>query len=191
MIDEFEQKYFQQATIWWYTYECFLHKMLNRALRTLEIDVIILMGFFIRDLYRQIEKLHVNQYGSRETSSFVVYRGQSMPNAYFDKLQKNIGGLISFNDFLSTSKMYTVSMRFARSALNDPDSVGVIFLMKIDSSIATVHFADVEQISYTAHENEILFSMHSIFRIERIGCLEDNKKLWEVHLRLTETMMKN
>jgi tetratricopeptide (TPR) repeat protein len=185
MIDEFEQKYFQGTAILWYTYECFLYKMLNRALRDLEIDIIILMGFFIRDLYRQIQQLHAIQYGSRGTSSFVVYRGQCMSNAYFDKVQKNIGGLISFNDFLSTSKVYTVSMEFDRKALNNPDSVGVIFLMKIDPSIATVHFADVEHISHTEHENEVLFSMHAIFRIERIGCLEGNKKLCEVHLRLT------
>ncbi|CAF4429180.1 unnamed protein product [Rotaria sp. Silwood2] len=186
IIDELEQKYSQQAPIWWYTYECFLYKMLNRGLRRLDIDIIILLGFFIRDLYRQIEQLYANQNHNRAMGSFVVYRGQAMSNADFDKLQKGIGGLISFNDFLSTSKSYAVSMAFARQALDDPDSVGVIFLMKIDPSSATIHFADVEQLSYTKHENEILFSMHAIFRIERIGCIKGNKQLWEVHLRMTK-----
>ena len=53
IIDRFEQDYRRHPPIWWYTYQCFLHLMLNRALRTHEVDTIIKMGFFIQDLHRQ------------------------------------------------------------------------------------------------------------------------------------------
>ena len=47
IINKFEQKYHDKTPIWWYTYDCFLYPMLNRALRLTDIDIIIKMGFFI------------------------------------------------------------------------------------------------------------------------------------------------
>src|SRR5690606_8992546 len=61
IIDEFERDYRSETSIWWYTRDCFIYQMLNRALRRLEGDTIINMGFFIRDLHHEIEKLHQKQ----------------------------------------------------------------------------------------------------------------------------------
>ena len=58
IINQFERDYNPKTSVWWYTRECFTYQMLNRALRNLESDTIINMGFFISDLHRQIEKLH-------------------------------------------------------------------------------------------------------------------------------------
>lgn len=52
----------ERKAIWWYTRECFTYQMLNRALRLLESDIIIDMGFFIYDLYQQLEQLHQDQF---------------------------------------------------------------------------------------------------------------------------------
>ena len=46
IIDEFERDYRSESVIWWYTRECFAYRMLNQALRALEGDTIINMGFF-------------------------------------------------------------------------------------------------------------------------------------------------
>ena len=46
IIDEFERDYRSESAIWWYTRECFAYRMLNQALRALEGDTIINMGFF-------------------------------------------------------------------------------------------------------------------------------------------------
>lgn len=47
--------------------------MLNFALRTLDVEVILKMGFFLKDLHQQIEQL----YEETEIScSFHVYRDQ-------------------------------------------------------------------------------------------------------------------
>ena len=104
-VDKLRQTYRDHAPIWWYTLESFLYPMLNRALRLMDTDVIIKLGFFIGDLHRQIEQLHNEQFGgSKSKKSFPVYRGQGMDKAQFEKMAANKGCLLSFNCFLSTSK---------------------------------------------------------------------------------------
>jgi hypothetical protein len=121
-IRKLEQKYREETPIWWYTFECFLYPMLNRALRTMDVNIIIMMGFFITDLHRHIEKLHIEQFGSHPQSQVsTVYRGQGLSKTDFDQLVKTKGGLMSFNSFLSTSKDRNVSLRFAREVISNPD----------------------------------------------------------------------
>lgn len=61
IIQDFEDNYRNKSPIWWYTRECFTYQMLNRALRLLQGDIIINMGFFICDIHRQIQQLHQQQ----------------------------------------------------------------------------------------------------------------------------------
>ncbi|CAF4207606.1 unnamed protein product, partial [Adineta steineri] len=60
-IDYFEKKYQSQSPVWWYTSPSFIYSMLNYALRSMEDDTIINMGFFIHDLHQQIQQLHQQQ----------------------------------------------------------------------------------------------------------------------------------
>ncbi len=53
-VDKIEKEYHRHQPIWWYTYNCFLYSMLNRALRLMDVDLIIKMGFFVRDLHNYI-----------------------------------------------------------------------------------------------------------------------------------------
>jgi len=64
IIDKWKQNYDENTPIWWYTYESFLYSMLNRALRQMDIDIIIKMGFYVSDLHRQIARLHHEQFDS-------------------------------------------------------------------------------------------------------------------------------
>ena len=61
-VEKLRQEYHAQQPIWWYTYQSFLYSMLNRALRLMEVDRIIKMGFFVRDLHNDIAKLHAEQF---------------------------------------------------------------------------------------------------------------------------------
>jgi tetratricopeptide (TPR) repeat protein len=92
---------------------------------------------------------------------------------------------MSFNNFLSTSKDRNVSLRFAHSALADPDSVGILFVMTIDPSKSKTPFASINGISYFPDEVEVLFSMHSVFRIKDIKSMGKNQRLIQVDLTLT------
>jgi hypothetical protein len=159
--------------------------MLNRALRTLEADTIINMGFFIRDLHRQIEQLYRKQVSSYHAKLFIVYRGQGITTTDFEKLVQTKDGLMSFNNFLSTSKNPEVSLKFAERALTKTDTIGVLFQMSIDPSVSSTPFASIHEVSYMSNEEEILFSMHSVFRVGEIRKLDNTKPLYQVNLKLT------
>jgi tetratricopeptide (TPR) repeat protein len=184
-ITRFENEYNAKSAIWWYTYPSFISSLLNDALRWLESDTIIKMGFFIHDLHRQIEKLHRKQVHNYRGKSFVVYRGQGLSTADFEKLLKTKGGLMSFNNFLSTSQRLDVSLDFARIALTTDDTVGIVFEMFIDPSVSSTPFAAIQNVSYFNTEQEILFSMHTVFRIGEIKRIHKDNPLYQVELRLT------
>jgi tetratricopeptide (TPR) repeat protein len=185
VIEEFEHGYRSQLAIWWYTRECFTYNMLNRALRLLEADTIISMGFFIRDLHQQIQQLHQQQVSSYRGEPFTVYRGQGLFKLDFEKLLKTKGGLMSFNNFLSTSTKQEVSLEFAERASTKTDMVGILFKMSINPSVLSSPFATIKEVSYFKTEEEILFSMHTIFRIGEIKQIDNNTRLYQVHLQLT------
>jgi hypothetical protein len=66
----------------------------------MEVDLIIKMGFFVRDLHHHIATLHTEQYsGQIHLDSFTVYRGQGLSQTDFNQLLKTKGGLMSFNNF--------------------------------------------------------------------------------------------
>ena len=186
VINEFEHDYVPEKAIWWYTRECFTYKMLNQALRTLNADIIINMGFFLRDVHRQIQEMYEEQVGSLyNDKSFVVYRGQGFLKSNFDKLQETKGGLISFNNFLSTSTNEQVSLSFARDASTKPNMIGILFIMTIDPRSTSTPFASIRDESYFKGEDEILFSMHTVFRIGTIQQIDSKTQLYQVDLQLT------
>ncbi|CAF0779032.1 unnamed protein product [Adineta steineri] len=186
VIDEFERDYCPQKAIWWYTRECFTYKMLNQALRTMDADIIINMGFFLRDVYQQIQQLHEQQVSTYGRKSFLVYRGQGLMKSDFEKLQKAKGGLMSFNNFLSASRDKEVSLDFAGRASTEPNKVGILFIMSIDPCIKSAPFACITELSYfKAQEEEILFSMHTVFRVNAIKQMDNKNQLYQVELQLT------
>jgi tetratricopeptide (TPR) repeat protein len=185
-VKQLEQNYHQKSPISWYTGESFLYPMLNHALRLMNADVIIKMGFYIGDLHRHIEQLHKEQYNKHDTIKiFTVYRGQGLIKTDFEQMSKTKGGLLSFNNFLSTSKNRDISLGYARRALLNPDMMGILFVMKIDPSQSTTPFASIKDESEYAQEDEILFSMHTIFRIHDIKRMGENQRLFQVDLTLT------
>ncbi len=152
----------------------------------MEVDLIIKMGFFVQDLHDDIATLHSKQYGGQNHSnSFTVYRGQGLFQTDFDQLKKTQGGLLSFNNFLSTSLDREVSLAFAESNQYNLDHVGVLFEITISPSIFTSPFANVVSTSHFQGEEEILFSMHSVFRIDQFKQIDKNDRLWQVDLIMT------
>ncbi|CAF1114324.1 unnamed protein product [Adineta steineri] len=185
-IKQLEDEYHNKTPICWYACQLFLFPMLNRALRVMDADIIARMSFFISDLHRQIEQLHQKQYaGTTATDTFTVYRGQGLSMEDFEQMMKIKGGLISFNSFLSTNKDRNISHDFVQRAIANPDQVGVLFIMKINPAHSTTSFASIAGISDFEGEEEVLFSMHSVFRIQNIEQIGENNRLYEVNLVLT------
>ncbi|CAF1368616.1 unnamed protein product [Adineta steineri] len=184
-IDRFEKEYSSQSAIWWYTFPSNIYSMLNYALRSMEADTIINMGFFIHDLHQQIQQLHQQQINSYHGKSFIVYRGQGLSKTNFENLRKAQGGLVSFNNFLSTSTEQDIALGLAYSASENVDMAGILFIMSIDPSIISAPFASIKERSYFKEEDEILFSMHTVFQVVAIKQMDNENQLYQVELQLT------
>ena len=136
-----------------------------------------------------MDKVHREQQAQHSiTDEFTVFRGQGLSHEYFDKMKQSKGGLMAFNNFLSTSRGREISLDFARQS--NSDLVAVLFVMKIDPQVceqACISFVDVTDDGYfKGGEKEILFATHSVFRILRMNELKDSIRnpMWEVHLTL-------
>lgn len=111
-----------------------------------------------------------------------------MSYAAFNRMKLNQGGLISFNNFLSTSSSKEVSLCFAEKALKNRDKMTVLFEINIDPSISLVPYAFLDKLSYfQGNEKEVLFSMHTVFRIGEIKALDnaEESRFWHVYLSST------
>jgi hypothetical protein len=153
----------------------------------MDVSIIIKMGFFIYDLHQNIEQLHKEQFDSNQSAQkFTVYRGQGLSKTDFDQMLKTMGGLMLSNNFLSTSKDRSVSLDFADRTLSNPDLVGILFVMTIDSSISTTPFASMTSVSYYENtKDEVLFSVQTVFRIRNIKQINKKNRFWQVDLILT------
>ncbi|CAF4613927.1 unnamed protein product [Rotaria magnacalcarata] len=188
-IKDLKRKYHQKSPVWWYTCEIFLYGMLNCGLRSFDMEAMSKLGFFIRSLHLQLKQLHQEQLANFR-KPFTVYRGQGMSKEDFQNLVDSKGGLLSFNNFLSTTMEPKVGMEFVERAMKkNPDVVGVIFIMTIDQSkISTSNtpFAMIDEHSAIPSEQEILFTMHTLFRVVEIKQMAKNNRLWEVQLTITD-----
>ncbi|CAF1147703.1 unnamed protein product [Didymodactylos carnosus] len=197
IIEEFQQNYLPDKThnrsrvcfqssqaITWYTRDCFLYRMLNKALRAQDVDVLYKLRFFISDLHRQVEHFRSESLRNKTMKSRLVYRGNRMPSEEFEKLKQNIGGLLSFNHFLSTSTDRKVALAFASKSLNRPGIETVLFEIEVDIEINKSPFVNIEKLSYFKTEKEILFSIGTVFRIKAVKRLSND--MWNVRLRLTD-----
>ncbi|UJR19101.1 hypothetical protein I4U23_022232 [Adineta vaga] len=80
-------------------------------------------------------------------------------------------------------------MYLAESAQGNSTLVGIVFEMDIDGIVSTTPFAELEdKDSRFTTEKEVLFSMHTIFRIDEITEITDG--LWYVQLKLTNDQDK-
>ena len=182
IIDEFEHEYSPETAVWWYTRPCFLYEMLNQSLRFLQLDMIITMGFFFVDLHRQIELLDVRKTYRHTEQSITVYRGQSLSTSDFRQLNNAKGGMISFNSFLSTSKSIDIPLAIVQSASAVENTYGILFVIIVDPTVIDVPFANISSQSALPDEEEVLFSMHAIFRIGTITKESDGSRSYTVSL---------
>ena len=185
--EDLEAHYYNKTPICWYTYPYFLDTIVNRALRLMDVNTIIHMSFFISDLHHHIEQLHQEQFSHQHSSAvFTVYRGQGLSAIQFEQLRQTKNGLLSFNNFLTTSKNHQVSLGYAHQAAGKSDLVGVLFNISIDPEKSTTPFASIAKVSYFQdQEDEVLFPMHTVFRIGDITAARGYDRLFEVRLTLT------
>ncbi|CAF1145136.1 unnamed protein product [Rotaria sordida] len=207
IINEFEQDYDKHTPIWWYSRECFTYQMLNKALRTQEAENIIKMGFFLRDVHRHIEKLHLSQ--NQDRKLFTVYRGQEIdlqflpPNhPYLAGTYGNIGQVHDkIGDYSKAFELHQKSLEIRQESLppNHPS------LAKTYYNIGEVHIhmgefskalefhkksLEIRQKSLPSNHPDLAQSYNSIGQIH--DHMEEYSEALELHqksLRIRQSLL--
>ena len=177
-IDRFEREYTSDQAIQWYTANSFLYRLVNKALRTEDIDALYTYRFFIVDLCKclaeESELLH------RFTSKINLYRGVKLPRTDRQRFCESIGHLISVNGYFSTSRNLNVSEVFAdtgpNNTSNDLDSV--VFDIEVDlEKYPELILADITHLSKYRDEEEVLFDVGTVFKIQSVE-YNEQKQHW-------------
>ncbi|CAF1319079.1 unnamed protein product [Rotaria magnacalcarata] len=187
--EEFKHQYKEKSPVWWYTSATFICSILNRAQQMSDMKAMLKMTFFIQDLHHQLKLLHEQQ-SSDFSQQFIVYRSQRFSQEDFQHLSNANGGLMSFNNFLSTTKEKPVVKEFAKRVLHTNNKiVSVIFMMTIDPnkiSPSKTPFARIDNDSAFRQENEILFTIHTVFHVNKIKEIGHQNRLHEVYLTIAD-----
>ena len=180
--EEFQQSYHSRDIIKWYTRESFFYLLLNWTLRSQNINHIFAMRYVTSDL-----ETFIRDHCHENPPITTVFRGQQMHTYEIEEIAANVGGLIGLTTFWSTSRSKEVALRFTMrwpSGRIDPVE-GVLFAIQIPSHVKPGFCLDVSQLTATEFELEVLFSLHSIFRVERMT-RNGNDPCWYVDLTLID-----
>jgi tetratricopeptide (TPR) repeat protein len=200
IINEFKKNYKADDAIWWYTREACFYRMMNKALRVQDYDILFALRFFITDIAKQLNDEHEKFIRTSKTRETIrVYRGQAIGSDELELMKNSVGEYLSMNSFLSTSRNRSTAIDFACLVSADGDCQPILFEIEIDPEMKTKAFADVSQMSYYKNEDEVLIMLGALFRIEKI--VEDKKnQMWiarvslasedDYHLKETFAYMK-
>ena len=184
IIDEFEKNYKPDNAIWWYTRESCFYRMMNKALRVQDFDMLFALRFFITDIAKQLKSEYEKFIRTSDSRNMIrVYRGQIIGIDELELMKNSIGEFLSMNSFLSTSHDRSTALYFARMTPEIGGTQRIIFEIEIDPRLQTKAFANITSISYFRNEDEVLIMLGALFRIEKV--IEDKKdRVWMVHVSL-------
>lgn len=187
LIQEFEQSYESHRAIFWYTRDTFLYRLLNKALREQDINILYSLRYFIKDLHSQLTDFHLKQISTNSLTNGEVlqlYRGQLIKTDEFQyKIRQNIGGFLSVTNFLSTTKLKQLATIFSGNGI-EVNMQSIRFQIDIDPSIKKFPYANIcTESVFGENEQEVLFTMGAVFRIRSVESIGTN--IWHVCLSLT------
>jgi tetratricopeptide (TPR) repeat protein len=165
-IEEFEKTYNAEDAIEWYTKDSFVYRLVNKLIRSGNIDALFKLKFFITDLSTQLKLKWENNYRSNQFQSIKVYHGARLTDAEMQKLKPP--SLISPNGYMSTSLSFETASIYA---------VNTIFEIEIDPTVESIIFADIAVYSQFPEEEEVLFDLGCTFRITSVDRDDSNQRL--------------
>ena len=162
LVNEFQRDYSaDQARLWLIKKPTFLSRLLSRSLRTRNLELLLYLNFFIRDLKQELTR---NQ--STSTTIIKVYRGQLMSKENLNLLIQSTGQFLSMNTFLLTNSNRQSIRNYLLSSICSENNERVLF-----------------EIISTNEQN--LFPIGSIFQLVHIE--KDLDHIWNIQISLTST----
>jgi hypothetical protein len=156
-LDEFQDSYRPEKAVWWYTRPTFFYRLVNKALRHNNIEIIFLFGFFIQNIYRNLKEHNKSSINDVENPIIKVYRGQMMYADEITMLTSSQYPLIT-NSFLSTTCDRSLALLFLSSSTHPDDKFqSVLFDIEIDRRRRSMPYASIAKLSHVPDEWEYLF----------------------------------
>ncbi|CAF3825387.1 unnamed protein product [Rotaria sp. Silwood1] len=182
ILHEFQKNYTSNSAIWWFTRDTFISQILNKALRTQNIELIFLLRFFIHDIEQQLKQ-------DLCLTPIKVYRFELLSNKELELLKNSIGQFISINNFLLTKLNRELALSSSKISLNNNnnnDFQSVLFEITGESNLDKIKpfsYITLQKFFHNNNEEEILFMLGSIFQIKNIYQNENN--LWIIEMILS------
>ena len=168
LIDEFEKNFQPDQAVEWYSRtDAFVYKMLTRAFRIFDANILYKLRYVIQHLHQQI-------LSSNDRSAITVYRTIRVRSDLFKNMCTYQSGLLSFNEFLLASTDKTMQ----DVTVDNQDSKLVYFQMNLDVGVTRCSIPD--------KSNEILLTMGTVFRID--GAKQINDKTLVMKLTTSATI---
>ena len=159
--------------------DSFVYRLVNRALRTGDPDLIHPYRFFINDLYTKLLSIDRNEVEDFE--DLVVYRGQGLTQPELTYLQHYVGQLLTLSSFTST----TVDRALALLFVSPRENVApVLFEFQLNSTLSNTRpYSYIASYSAMPDEYEVLVSVGTIFRLNSVTW-NDVDGVWLVCLQI-------
>ncbi|CAF1549940.1 unnamed protein product [Adineta ricciae] len=184
VMNEFDTEYKSEKAIHWYTRETCVYKLLNKALRTHNINDVTAFAKLVRDLYQQLKHEHKEFSKHQKSSILTVYRGQFLSKDELTRLKSAKGELFAMNSFLSTSSNKNKAIEFATSRSPPTDQLTSILLeIQVNIKSESRPLADIKHLSAFVEEEEILFMFGCVFRLDDVW-FDEETQLWKLRLTL-------
>jgi hypothetical protein len=167
-IEDYRETYISEDAVYWYTKDCFLYKLLNKALRSEDVYLLCKFGTFIVDLCEQINKLHKERRERNGPETIKLYRGQYISKSELKQMRANVGQLISTNGFVSTTAEPEVAIGFIKNPSTSPHLLPLLFEITASTDLTNVAFADITHLSDFPIEKETLFRLGTVFKMDSI-----------------------
>lgn len=183
LIDEFQTKYNSDDAIRWYSRDAFLYRLLNQALRKHNVELLFIFGYYVQDLNRQLTREYEQfRLAHLSDSVITVYRGQIMSRNEIEELASY--RLSVSNSFFST----TIDRHLATFFLNplakpDDEMQNALFQIKLDCTLQSRPFADISHLSYFQTEDEILFTIGTLFEVGDV-IYDEIERFWLIQFEL-------
>jgi tetratricopeptide (TPR) repeat protein len=178
-INDFETSYRPTEAIHYYTKYSFVFRQINRAFRCEDIELIFKFRVYITDLHQDIVQ--------RATSKLIsysyvrLYRGKKLSIIDLQQLYDNKNKLISINGFLSTTEDIEIAKIFAGVGHRQEGYESAVFKLCIDENTMTRSpFADIRKDSIHQDELEVLFTIGSVWLLEKMEQIDD---YWMIELQ--------
>ena len=149
-VEEFEKSFIDTHSIRWYTRHCFLSKILSRAFRTQEIDLLFKMRYYIQCLHKQIQSIAAKE----PTTVYVIL---DVDEDIIQKFQGSVNGLVLFHSFLSA----TLDRPTLLDYQDKNTSRSIVFSIRLGPECA----ANIEQLRSSDCKIDVLIDINTVFRV--------------------------